>query len=294
MMHRREFMATGGLLAATVAVAPRSLPAVLRPRRPAQDRSGLRTITYNVLACRGYPTTGDNRLRLTAARPQMTARIAHELALYEPHIVSFQESPSEALVADIATRLGMRHAYFPGGFPGAILTAGDIVESRNCPVVEGTDKRGLFTRHWGRGVVRIGGERIVVYTAHLHPGNVETRAREVTAMLAVMKDDLASGQSMILQGDLNYQPDGPEYPRWSEAGLADTFKEKGRGSPYTIPSTTADRKRIDYVWAHGPIADGVQECRVLFEGAFRTNPADPRSFALSDHLPVIATFHFET
>ncbi len=30
--------------------------------------------------------------------------------------------------------------------------------------------------------------------------------------------------------------------------------------------------------------------RVLFEGPFRTNPADPASFALSDHLPVMATF----
>ncbi len=38
------------------------------------------------------------------------------------------------------------------------------------------------------------------------------------------------------------------------------------------------------------LAERLRECRVLYEGAFRTNPDDPRSFALSDHIPVMASF----
>jgi hypothetical protein len=32
--------------------------------------------------------------------------------------------------------------------------------------------------------------------------------------------------------------------------------------------------------------------RSLWEGAFRTNPADEQSFALSDHVPQYAAFEF--
>jgi hypothetical protein len=38
------------------------------------------------------------------------------------------------------------------------------------------------------------------------------------------------------------------------------------------------------------VAARLSECRVLYEGAFRTWPDDARSFALSDHLPVMAAF----
>ena len=108
-------------------------------------------------------------------------------------------------------------------------------------------------------------------------------------MLKVMAADIESGRSMLLQGDLNHQPEGPEYKRWRDAGLVDTFAARGIGQPYTIPSRDP-QARIDYVWAHGPIAERLSECRVLYEGAFRTNPDDPGSVALSDHVPVMATF----
>jgi endonuclease/exonuclease/phosphatase family metal-dependent hydrolase len=133
------------------------------------------------------------------------------------------------------------------------------------------------------------GEEIALYSAHLHPSSAELREREVTGMLAVMSDDLVANRSVILQGDLNHRPTGPEYPRWFDAGLVDAFAAKGRGQPLTIRSDEP-RSRIDYVWASTPLAERLRECRVLYEGAFRTNPDDPRSFALSDHIPVMASF----
>ena len=37
----------------------------------------------------------------------------------------------------------------------------------------------------------------------------------------------------------------------------------------------------------GPLAKRLKECCALFEGAFRTNPEDPLSFALSDHFRML-------
>ena len=108
-------------------------------------------------------------------------------------------------------------------------------------------------------------------------------------MLAAMKEDLESGRPIILQGDLNHTPEAAEYRSWVDAGFEDCFAAKGVGQPLTIPSTTP-QKRIDYIWTHGSLPAPLRECRVLFEGAFRTNPEDSGSVALSDHIPLLAVF----
>jgi len=285
MIDRRELLAAGG--AATIlAMSAGKLSA----RAPSPH--GLRTITYNVLACRGYNggEAGDP-VAVARVRPQIPARLALELALHEPDIVTFQESPSETVVADVARRMGMHHTYFPGGFPGAVISRFPIVASRNCPLADGERPKDLFTRHWGRAEVMTDDGAVVIHSVHLYPGEKgrERRLREVPLMLAAMKADLESGRSVILQGDLNHRPEDPEYRMWADAGLTDCFAAKGTGQPLTIPSTTP-RARIDYVWCHGPISSRLRECRVLFEGAFRTNPEDASSVALSDHVPVLAVF----
>ena len=282
MIDRRLFL--GALAASAV---PRRL--LSRVQDPASRQGEFRTITYNVLACRGHPRTDANAVYLQRARGKMPERLAMELELYDPDLVTFQESTSKDLVARVAAALGFNYAYFDGGYPGTLMTPHEIVSWRNCPLVEGDRPEDLYTRHWGTARLRVHGEEIALYTAHLHPNRAELREREVTGMLAVMAEDLAANRSVILQGDLNHLPDGPEYPRWVEAGLVDAFAAKGRGQPLTIPSTEPER-RIDYVWSSVGLAARLRECRVLYEGAFRTNPDDPRSFALSDHIPVMATF----
>ncbi len=285
-IERREFLAAGGAAAAMSMANPLLLAATAAPAAPA-----LRTISYNVLACRGYNGKEGDAAAVARMASQIPARIALELELHEPDIVTFQESPREAVVADIAERMGMDYAYFPGGFPGSVLSRFPIVETRNCPLADGERPPDLFTRHWGKAVLRMGDDDLVVYTAHLYPGQDghERRLREVPLMLAAMKEDLESGRPMILQGDLNHTPQAAEYQSWVDAGLQDCFAAKGAGQPLTIPSTTP-RKRIDYIWTHGPLPAPLRECRVLFEGTFRTNPEDSKSVALSDHIPVLAVF----
>ena len=98
MIDRRLFL---GALAS--AAATRGLAA---PKQDPATQREIRTITYNVLALRGYPRTDDNEPYLRRAREQMPERMAMELALYEPDLVTFQESPSRELVARVAAALG--------------------------------------------------------------------------------------------------------------------------------------------------------------------------------------------
>lgn len=281
-INRRTFLASG--FAATGALALSQQDRSKPPPRPP-----LLTMSYNILACRGFPTNSVTKPFLQRARRTMTRRFAIELGLYWPDVITFQESPRQTMVAEIAKYMDYKYAYFKSYFGGTVMTRHEIVSHKNCPLVKGPRPKALFTRHWGRAVLRVDGEDIVLYSAHLHPSKTDVRAAEVTAMLAVMKQELGQGRSLLFQGDLNHTPDGPEYARWTDAGWIDTFARKGEGKGLTIPSTKPI-KRIDYVFAHGPIAERLQSFQVLFEGPFRTNPDDRRSFALSDHIPVVARF----
>lgn len=286
-IQRREFLATGGSFTLAAATGTNLLQDLGSSSAP----PSLRTISYNILACAGFNGKQGDRQARARMRSQIPARIALELALHKPDIVTFQESPREKMVADIAQRMGMHYAYFRGSFPGSVLSRFPIVSSTNCPLAEGERPPKLFTRHWGKAVLRTPFGDLALYTAHLYPGvdGHERRLLEVPLMLEAMRADLESGRSMILQGDLNHTPEAAEYKSWVTAGLQDCFAAKGTGQDLTIPSTTPT-KHIDYIWTHGPLSERLLECRVLFEGCFRTNPADSTSVALSDHIPLLAVF----
>lgn len=256
------------------------------------EKNELRVIAYNVYDCTGW--SKDRPLAKEAtAKGQMPDRFAMELALYDPDIINFSESPDESVVKLIAKRLGMNYVRFPSGgnWPGTLLSRFEIVDPQNVPLVEGERPKDLFTRHWGMATVKLpNGEPLIVHSAHLHPSpEPAIRLREIPLMLESMKNDLEAGRSMLLIGDLNHTPDTKEYMLWLDAGWIDTFAEVGEGDGLTIK---ADKPqwRIDYVMAAGPIAKCAAESRPLFEGAFRTNPTDALSFALSDHLPQLAVF----
>jgi len=282
-ISRRQFCAAlgaAGLSAAT-------LPAF------ADDKKSqpLRVIAYNVYACKGWP---DNRpmAKKAVEKGQMAKRLAMELALYEPDIINFSESPNEAIAKEVAKHLGMNHVRFPSGgnWPGTLLSRFEITDSENVPLGHDRPKE-LFTRHWGRGTIKLpNGEPLIVHSAHLYPvADPTVRLKEIRAMLASMKNDLDAGRSMLLIGDLNHGPDAEEYKFWIDAGWTDTFAKVGKGEGLTFTGDIP-KYRIDYVMATGPIAHQIVESRPLFEGAFRLNIADENSFALSDHLPQLAVF----
>jgi endonuclease/exonuclease/phosphatase family metal-dependent hydrolase len=250
----------------------------------------LTTIAYNILKCTGWPPDLAAK-RLGDVKRQVPERLALELACYKPDVVNFSEAPTEPVVRRVAERLGMNHVFFRSGeaWPGAILTRFDIVEHRNCPLVKGRRPKALFTRHWGRATLETNLGRVIVHSAHLNPSNPSVRRHEVLEVVKSVTPDVEAGRSVLLQGDLNHPPKWPSYPLWIKAGLTDCQATAGNGDQGTI-NAARPRLRIDYVFAAGPIAKRLKHAQCLFEGAYRTNPDDRGSFALSDHLPVMARF----
>lgn len=281
-ISRRQFCAA---LAAGLSTAGTKILGAEKKPQP------LRVIAYNIYKCTGWPSNRP-RAKQAVLYGQMAKRLAMELALYEPDIINFSESPNEELSKKVAEHLGMNHLRFPSGgdWPGTLLSRFEIANSQNVPL-DGKRPKQLFTRHWGRATIKLpSGDPLIVHSAHLYPTADPTiRLREVRAMLAAMKTDLDAGRSMLLIGDLNHNPDTEEYKLWIDAGWVDTFAKVGEGNGFTIKADIP-KWRIDYVMASGPIADQIVESRPLFEGAFRLNIADKESFALSDHLPQLAVF----
>jgi endonuclease/exonuclease/phosphatase family metal-dependent hydrolase len=281
---RRQFCTALGAIGLTSTGARKAAAA-------ADSADSLRVIAYNIYGGHGWPS--DRTGAKAAVKKGRIARLlADELARHRPDIVNFSESPGESIVQEIAQGLGMNVVRFPSGghWPGSLLSRYEIVESQNVPL--GAERpTDLFTRHWGRGVIQLpAGQKLIVHSAHLYPtADPATRLREIPAMLAAMKDDLKSGQSMLLMGDLNHRPHTDEYKLWMSAGWTDSFAKVGKGKGPTIKADHPNR-RIDYVMAAGPIASRIVESRPLFEGASRLDANDPESFALSDHLPQLAVF----
>ena len=294
MITRRRFLKVTGFAATARLIIP--VTANSQITETAISERTLRTITYNIRGCNGSPDVDDDPDLVRIARPQMPARIALELALYEPDIVTLQEAGSESIVAQIAEQLNMNYIFFQGGrnIPGALLTRWNILEYQACPLINYSKRPAeLFTRHWGRALLDTSFGELAVYSAHLWPYQKGNEGREVTEIISVMQKDILKNQSLIFQGDLNHTPDGDEYIQWEKAGLIDVFATLGAGIPFTSPNSLrhpALKERIDYIWAYGPIASMIDQCSVLYERAFRSHHQDSRSFSLSDHLPVMATF----
>jgi len=284
-MQRRKFLKNSILGTTGVLLAP-SISFAGKQWFPEKK---IVTISYNVYNFDGYPKTDDTKFILNDLKHQLPTRMAMELELYKPDIITFQEAPEEQKVKQVADLLGMNYVYFPGGYPGALLTKFKIKSSQNCPLISLKNRGKLFSRHWGRATLKSSTEEIIIYSVHLHPSNDSIRKKEIDEILQVIENDINEGKKIIFQGDFNHEPIQDEYKRWEDAGLIDCQAKKGVEQEYTIKSVFPNR-RVDYIWINKTMEERLLRCKVLFEGNFRTNPLDERSIALSDHLPVMAEF----
>ena len=270
----------------------------IEPKGTGDGPAEMRVLTYNIRSFEGNARKWD-RCKDVIRRGQMMDRFVQEIRLYDPTVICLQEVPSEASIARLAARLDMTYAHFPGGWKskgwpegisGAVLSKYPIVEAKSHPSVNWTRRpKDLFTRFWGRVVLDTPIGPCAVHALHGYHKDSAIRLREIAEVLVVVRKDLAAGRSVLVLGDLNHRPNEPEYGRWLSAGLKDSFGGRTGAATWTH-SSIEPKKRIDYIWFAGPIRARLTEAKCLFEGAFRTNPADELSFALSDHLPVLAVF----
>ena len=263
------------------------------------DRSTIRVISYNVEKFQSYtqlfetlgcPDFESNESIFDRVRKQIPLRIALELALYRPDIITMQEATGEDKVKQIADYLGMNYAYFPGNgkCAGAVITKYKILEGKQDPMADGNRPKDLFTRHWARVVLATEDGNVVLHTVHLHPIDRDVRQREIAEILKVVNNDIKSGCSILVQGDFNLRANDPEYQLLIAAGLTDTFAKKGIGQPYSVPSISP-KKRIDYILVYGPLAQKLASAKILSEGSFIMHP-DTGFVVLSDHIPTMAIF----
>ncbi|HBJ38772.1 MAG TPA: hypothetical protein DDZ51_29280, partial [Planctomycetaceae bacterium] len=86
------------------------------------QRKTLRVIAYNVYGFIGWPQQR-NLAKHAVAKRQMAKRLSMELALHDPDIINFSESPEEELTKEVAELLGMNHVRFASGgnWPGTLL-----------------------------------------------------------------------------------------------------------------------------------------------------------------------------
>lgn len=250
----------------------------------------MRTICYNIYMCRGWPQEASSRESTSIVIPDLLAK---SLENYKLDVITFSEVPTDSIMQAIAEHLGMQMIIFqsPEKYHGALLTRFEVLESKNCSLQSGKRPENLFTRHWGRAVLYTGKEELIVHSVHLFPdAQSSIHAKEVEEVIEVIQKDIKSGCSILLQGDLNHEPDDPAYERWIEAGLVDTFGAAGVGPGETYK---ADQpvQRIDYIFAYGPILQRILECRVLSDVPFKVDTSVSKHWCLSDHLPVMATFY---
>lgn len=253
------------------------------------------TVAYNVFSFVGYVHGHEwVRGKVGGKMPVDGAReIGGVLKTYGADIVTTSESCDESAVAALAEAMGFAYVYFesPGLWPGGLVTQYKVLESENCPL-GGKRRSEHFTRHWGRAVLEMDdGKPLIVHSVHTFAQWADVRCWEVKQMLDVMEQDLKTGHSVIVQGDFNHTPYGPEYPLWLDAGLVDTFAqvhgETDEGKTLLRPQP---RDRLDYVLAGGPIANQLVDARPLYEDDFRLYEDRPDFVALSDHLPQLAKF----
>lgn len=253
------------------------------------------SVAYNVFSFEGYVHRPEwvrgkvgGKLSGDGAR-----EIGRALQAYAPDIVTTSESRNEGAVAALAEAMGFSYVYFPspGLWPGGLVTRYKILEAENCPL-GGKRRAELFTRHWGRAVLEMDeGEPLIVHSVHTFAGWADVRHWEVKQILDVVRRDLATGHSVIVQGDLNHTPNGPEYDLWLDAGLVDTFSQMhGDTDDGKTLLRPQPRARLDYVLAGGAIVDQLVEARPLYEDDFRLYEDRPDFVALSDHLPQLARF----
>lgn len=283
-MRRRTFL---GLTATSLLGVPRAL---------AEAPIRFRSITYNVLAFRGYPNNDNTRGAIdtnVASHPERTARA---LAKHAPDIITLQEGPPEELVARFAAELEMHYVWFPGGwegnadypggFPGAVVSRYPILESENRPSAGEPHSDALFTRHLGRAVLDTPGGPLHVISTHLHAQSARARQHEVTEIIK-LTNSLKQDAPVLVQGDMNHREGSDEYALWAEAGMVDVNARHGIIDTATFSSVTP-RVHIDRFFVPESKALTSRSARVLTEVPFVPDVDDPASYALSDHLPVLA------
>ena len=265
------------------------------------DTAEVRVITYNLKSGQGYgESSGRNVLKRFSA-------IGAAIGRFSPDLLIIQESGDDrAYYNTLVATMGSDYRY-------RVLKCSDYTEGRrvglfvfsprvtvdtinHCIQGDDPDTGNLFN-HWARISLTVAGKPLVVYGFKLAPRDrTEYRRRQMNLLEPYLKADLAQQRRVIVAGDLNHRPFDPEYERWMQWGLVDSFDPSIRGNGFTKMDELGDDplvpyRRIDYLLLSPSLATRLPtSSRVLQGSPFVPTPSNP--WSLSDHLPVMATFRW--
>ena len=264
------------------------------------DSSDVRVITYNLRSGQGY---GEHDGKTVAERMSI---IGEAIKAFNPDLLIIQEPGSDhryydtlvmAMGSDYQYRLLKCSGYSKARQVGLLVFNTRVVIDSADYCIQGTDSRtSTLFNHWGRVVLRIDDQPLIVYGFKLAPRDrAEQRRRQIDLLEPYLKHDLAQQYPVLIAGDFNHRPIDPEYSRWQALGLVDTFEALPQDDGFTKMDELGDNlwvpyRRIDYLLCSLNLSELlVAPARVLREGLFVPQPPY-RRWSLSDHLPVMATF----
>lgn len=211
-----------------------------------------------------------------------TAALARVIRACAPDLVLIQEAPRFFRWRKAAARLA-RATDLVHVTGGATAAGPMILSSLRAHVERAEDvllphTPGLHQRGFATAVVRIGGARLSVLSAHLSLNSAERY--EQAGLLLDRLTGLGEPHA-IAGGDLNDRPDGRSFTRLA-ARLQDGWAAKPWGGEFTY-AAGRPHKRIDAIFA----TPGIE---ILGCGVPHALPGvtAPDLRAASDHLPVLA------
>ncbi|WP_329130916.1 endonuclease/exonuclease/phosphatase family protein [Streptomyces sp. NBC_01476] len=211
-----------------------------------------------------------------------TAALARVIRACAPDLVLIQEAPRFFRWRKAAARLAGATDLFH--VTGGATTAGPMILSSLRAHVERTEDvllphtPGLHQRGFATAVLRIGGARLSVLSAHL---SLNAAERYEQAGLLLDRVTGLGEPHAVAGGDLNDRPEGRAFSRVADL-LQDAWATKPWGGEFTS-SAQRPYQRIDAVFA----SPGIE---VLGAGVPLALPGIDREdlTAATDHLPVLA------
>jgi endonuclease/exonuclease/phosphatase family metal-dependent hydrolase len=256
----------------------------------------MRIVTWNVYGLAGYPKDVSSAVIGTPGEDANCDHFATVFEQLDADIIAIQEGVTHRAAQNIARRCHRHLATFPSpqNWPGHVLSRFPVVESRTLSHAVGDDSLPRFSRTAGAALLQVSeDEQLWVVCLHLHPGDVELRAREGDLLRDRLETLLASSANAVVLGDFNCDVSEPIHQHLRELNFVNAMERTDGGLQLTMDTADIKPSKIDHIYISASLEPSLSDARVIRDAGFRTDPPRPEgSWDHSDHLPVRADLNW--
>jgi endonuclease/exonuclease/phosphatase family metal-dependent hydrolase len=257
----------------------------------------VRILTYNIYGMQGYPAEAAQVDLGQHGGETHVSHFASTLAALDIDVIALQEGVTQPIARGLAQRLNMHLATFPSptAYPGHVLSRWPIIESRTFSHVDPQEPVPLFSRTAGAALLQgPHGEQLWIVDLHLHPGDVEIRAREGDLLRSRLERLLAECPHAVVLGDFNSAVEEPGVHSHLESlKFTNAMTAVGGGLQLTMDTAGINEWIIDHIYVSPNLTTHLVDAQVIRDEGFRTDAPRPEGrWDASDHLPVRATLQW--